>query len=126
MPMTAKGIAKGVEESGEVVEQLGRLICLLGKKLAYFHTNEHPDGKGPLDVRLVEEIGDTIGSLIFIATMLRLDTVAIDARADAKIYRFAAWENDPDNNIFGVDNPPGYRAPANDNIPFEQRDREFE
>lgn len=39
MPMTANGLAK-------LLEELGELSQVAAKKLAYFHTDEHPDGAG--------------------------------------------------------------------------------
>lgn len=49
--MPAKGLAKLIEECGELQQ-------IAGKKLAYYTTDEHPDGQGPLSTRLEDEIAD--------------------------------------------------------------------
>lgn len=100
MTMTAKGLAKLTEECGE-------LLTEIGKKLAYFHTNEHPDGKGPLDLRIAAEIADVLAACDFVrAHMLNIELNRyIDARRKEKFVRFQQWHALTDNNIHGVDQP---------------------
>jgi NTP pyrophosphatase (non-canonical NTP hydrolase) len=97
--MTAGGLAK-------LIEELGELAQVAGKKLAYFHTDEHPDGAGSLRGRLQDEIGDVLAACQFVAMTLGLDQEAIKARRDKKLDRFLGWHNLPDNNVHGVDRVP--------------------
>lgn len=100
MTMTANGLAKLIEECGE-------LLQVAGKKLAYFHTNEHPDGDRPLDLRLADEIADVMAACSFVrAHMLDIDlNRRIDRRRDEKFIRFQTWHALTDNNAHGVDSP---------------------
>jgi hypothetical protein len=101
--MCAKGVAKAIEEIAEVQIELNKLQQTLAKKLAYFHTDEHPDGKGPLNNRLEDEIGDAMGALDFAASKLGLHEGRIIARRKLKRDLFHRWDADPDNNRFAVD-----------------------
>lgn len=100
MPMTAKGLAKLIEECGELQQ-------IAGKKLAYFHTDDHPDGKGSLRLRLGEEVADVLAACDFIrAHMLGLDiNRMVDARRQEKFNLFQKWESMPEKNRLGVDCP---------------------
>lgn len=114
--MCAKGVAKLSEEVGELQIELGRLQQTLAKKLAYFHTDEHPDGAGPLSERLENEMGDVCGAIAFVVDRLGLNAERIDQRMAAKKALFMRWDAEPDNNKDGVDRvvwtaPPGFRAP---------------
>ena len=90
MPMTANGLAK-------LLEELGELSQAAAKKLAYFHTDEHPDGAGSLSQRLEQEMGDVCGAIMFVTHTLKLDRMAINDRALAKLSTFRKWHADPDN-----------------------------
>jgi NTP pyrophosphatase (non-canonical NTP hydrolase) len=96
MPMTAKGLAKLIEECGE-------LIQVAGKRLAYYTTDEHPDGGAPLSQRLEQEIGDVIAACNFVVTEHHLDAGQIGNRVALKLQRFRAWHADPTNNEHGID-----------------------
>ncbi len=100
--MTANGLAKLIEECGE-------LLQVAGKKLAYYHTNIHPDGEGALDVRLADEIADVLAACDFVrAHMLDIDlNRRIDGRRKEKFIRFQTWHSLTDNNLHGVDQAPG-------------------
>lgn len=101
MTMTAKGLAKLIEECGE-------LLQVAGKKLAYYHVDEHPDGKGQLTPRIAEEVADVMAACDFVRAHMfgtELNRM-IDARRDAKFTRFQQWESDPRKNLEGVDQPP--------------------
>lgn len=100
MTMTANGLAKLIEECGE-------LLQVAGKKLAYYHTNVHPDGEGPLDVRLADEIADVMAACAFVrAHMLDIDlNRRIDRRRSDKFMLFQTWHSLTDNNPHGVDRP---------------------
>ena len=90
MPMTANGLAK-------LLEELGELSQVAAKKLAYFHTDEHPDGAGSLSLRMEQEMGDVCGAILFVADEFGLDREAINGRALAKLSMFRAWHSDATN-----------------------------
>lgn len=96
MTMSAAGIPK-------LQEEIGELMAVLGKKLAYFHTDSHPDGKGPLSQRLIEEMGDVIAAISFCSERLALDQKKIQARAEFKLNLYAVWDRDKGNNVDAVD-----------------------
>ena len=98
MTMTASGVAKLIEECGELTQ-------ILGKKLAYWHTDEHPDGK-PIHARIQEEMGDVLAAIWFTAQELGLDQRAIQDRAVAKRKLFDTWQAQIDNNDFAIDGNP--------------------
>lgn len=95
MTMTAAGVAKLIEECGELQQ-------ILGKKLAYWHTNEHPDGAGPIDARIEEEMADVCAAIIFVAH-LGLNQLRIDNRITVKLDLFETWQGQLDNNDFAID-----------------------
>lgn len=99
MTMTAKGLAKLIEECGELQQ-------ILGKKLAYFHTDEHPDGKGSMRERLQDEIADVMAACTFVSRTMELDPHAINARRIRKLGQFHDWHDLTDNNEHGVDGTP--------------------
>lgn len=96
MPMCANGLAKLIEECGELQQ-------VAGKKLAYFYTDHHPDGAGPLTTRMEAEMGDVIAAILFVADLLHLDHDNIAARRDMKRALFEKWHADKGNNGDGVD-----------------------
>src|SRR3954471_440673 len=98
MPMAAKGLAK-------LSEELGELQQVVGKRLAYYHTRKHPDGAGDLDARMMEEMGDVMAAIFFVAEKFNLSFNTINTRRHKKLTLFRAWDADPNNNIDGVDAP---------------------
>jgi len=96
--MAAKGLAKLAEECGE-------LVAVIGKKLAYYHTDEHPDGAGSLSYRLEDEIADVQASCLFAAGINGLDLGRIADRTTEKLELFCKWQEDPNNNKDGIDRP---------------------
>ena len=96
MPMCAGGISKLIEECGELVQTLG-------KKLAYYHTDEHPDGAGSLRARIEDEIADVMAAAEFVAHTHRLDWARIRWRVGMKLSRFTDWHALPNNNEHGID-----------------------
>lgn len=96
MPMCAKGLAKLIEECGELTQ-------IAGKKLAYFHTDVHPDGAGSLARRLEDEIGDVIAACTFVEKAFGLSTSRIIDRTVAKRKVFESWDALTDNNQHAVD-----------------------
>ncbi|MES3011969.1 MAG: hypothetical protein V4738_14365 [Pseudomonadota bacterium] len=96
MTMAANGIAKLIEECGELQQ-------ILGKKLAYYTTDEHPDGAGSLTHRLEDEMGDVYAAMDLIRGTLDLDGAAINQRRDEKLRIFQLWHAASDNNQHAID-----------------------
>jgi NTP pyrophosphatase (non-canonical NTP hydrolase) len=90
MPMTANGLAKLIEECGELAQ-------VAGKKLAYYNTDIHPDGAGSLAQRLQDEIADVLAAAQFVAQTFQLNAAAIEARRLRKLALFASWHADATN-----------------------------
>ena len=90
MTMTANGLAKLLEECGELSQ-------VAAKKLAYFHTTDHPDGAGSLNNRLQDEIADVIAACLFVANTFKLDVEVISDRRDRKLALFDQWHADRNN-----------------------------
>lgn len=98
MPMTAHGLAK-------LLEELGELTQVAAKKLAYFHTDVHPDGAGSLKQRLEEEMGDVQAAIVFVQRKLGLDPVNILRRSGVKYDLYQKWDADPGNGADAFDAP---------------------
>lgn len=90
MPMTANGLAK-------LLEELGELSQVAAKRLAYFHTRTHPDGAGDLNRRMEDEIADVVAACRFVTQQFDLDPVHITMREARKLALFNEWHADPDN-----------------------------
>lgn len=94
--MTAAGVAKLIEECGELTQALG-------KKLAWWDTNApHWDGS-VLNERIEEEMGDVRAAIDFCIDRLGLDGAAVEVRERKKRALFDLWEAILDNNDHGVD-----------------------
>lgn len=96
MPLAAGGLCKLAEECGE-------LLQVIGKKLAYYHTQQHPDNAPPIDDRLCNEMADVLAAMSVVAEIHRLDQEALFQRAEVKADLFMLWHNDPDNNKDAID-----------------------
>lgn len=94
--MTGDGIAKLIEECGELTQ-------VLGKRLAYYTTDEHPDGGPPLRERMEDEMGDVIAAIELVITKHKLDRVRIGTRVHTKLGTFSEWTERSDNNEYGID-----------------------
>lgn len=90
MTMTANGLAKLLEECGELSQ-------VAAKKLAYFHTNEHPDGAGNLNERMEAEMADVAAACAFVQQQFGLNGKAIENRACIKLALFQRWHADNSN-----------------------------
>lgn len=97
MTMAARGIPKLIEECGELQQ-------VLGKRLAYYTTDEHPDGSN-LRRRMTEEMGDVLAAIEFVAEQEGLDYSALEGRVIRKLATFHMWDARADNNAEGVDAP---------------------
>lgn len=92
MAMTLNGLAK-------LAEELGELQAVVGKKIAYYHTDVHPDGNGSLRERMQEEIADVMASCQFVAEEFGLDQELIQNRVDRKLTLYNTWKNDPNEHV---------------------------
>ena len=79
------GTVKALEECGELAQVLAKLLA--------FPDTPHPDGTD-LDARLIEEMGDVIGTLAYLRDAQGLDLKAITARAQMKVDRFWKWHHE--------------------------------
>lgn len=76
----------------KVLEECGELQQVVGKLLAY-PDGEHPDGAGPLGLRLEEELADVMAAAQFVvdANPRLLDAMQVEHRVAAKAARFWVW-----------------------------------
>ncbi len=79
-----RGISKLMEECGELIQ--------IAAKAQAFPTGDHPDGKGPVQPRLVEELADVKAAIRYFeeANGLAVDTEH-DPRFLDKLAKFRAW-----------------------------------
>jgi NTP pyrophosphatase (non-canonical NTP hydrolase) len=103
--MAANGLAK-------LVEELGELSQVAGKKMAYIHTDIHPDGAGSLQARLENEAGDVQAAILFVTENFSLDADRIARRTAEKLATFRAWHQSADGyachcDLEPDDNPDG-------------------
>lgn len=89
MTMTANGLAKLIEECGEVIQIAGKLLA--------YPKGVHPDGKGHLHTRLENELADLSAAMTFVAETHNLDELGIHNRKTQKLHQFRAWHADPNN-----------------------------
>lgn len=80
------GVAKTLEEMGELGQVLGKLIATGGEPLHY-------DGSD-LRQRMLEEMGDVLGALQFTALYNGVDWVSIRDRAAVKMHTFERWHRE--------------------------------
>lgn len=89
--MTANGLAKLLEEMGELSQ-------VTAKRLAYFKPGcDHPDGAGALDQRMEDEMADVIAACAFVASQFNLNQTRMEARAKMKVETFERWHAQPGN-----------------------------
>ncbi len=88
MAMTAGGLAKLIEETGELQQ-------VAGKKLAYYNTDDHPDGQGSLKTRMEHEIADVMAIVAFVIDHFGLDDNLIAERSAAKLKQYEEWDANP-------------------------------
>lgn len=85
MTMTAKGLAKLIEECGE-------LIQIAGKKLACMETDKHWNVSS-LSKSLEDEIGDVLAACKFVSGSFNLDKDAIAKRMAYKLDLYLYWDS---------------------------------
>lgn len=84
MPLVFNGLAKLVEECGELTQ-------IAAKKMNYPDTDEHPDGKGSMKRRLEEEIADVLAAAKMVSEQYGLDDDFIVNRWQLKLSMFKKW-----------------------------------
>lgn len=91
MTMRQNGLAKLVEELGELAQVAGKMIQY--PELQLDDSQNHPDGTN-LRARLVEEMGDVLGAIDFVVEKLRLGPggLEVEARAKRKLNLFRQWD----------------------------------
>jgi len=79
------GISKLIEEMGELHQVLGKLMATHGDEL-------HWDGSN-LRVRMIEEMGDVLAAIHFVANenFTAMDHIKMTSRYDEKLARFEEW-----------------------------------
>lgn len=80
-----KGLAKLIEECGELQQ-------VAGKSLLYPDT-AHPDGKGFVRDRFIEELADVSAAIAYFIAYNNLPLDKIQDRTCMKIERFVDWTN---------------------------------
>jgi NTP pyrophosphatase (non-canonical NTP hydrolase) len=95
MTMACAGVAKLIEECGELQQ-------VLGKKLAWWTPDQpHWDGS-MLNQRLEEEMGDVLAAIEFVIEQLELSRRSIIDRAESKGDLFNTWQEQIDNNDHAI------------------------
>jgi NTP pyrophosphatase (non-canonical NTP hydrolase) len=83
------GIAKLVEELGEVIQVCGKLMMLSDIML---QTGEHWSGN--LKTMIEDELGDALAAINFVRSYCELDNARIVARYEEKIIKFKQWHRE--------------------------------
>lgn len=86
------GLPKVVEETGELLQVLGKLVP--------FPEGDHPDGKDNLERRLEMELGHVLAAIDYLVIHNGLDRGAIQYHAATKAELYKHW------GLTGVPNPP--------------------
>ena len=92
MTMTHQGLAKLGEEIGELQVELGKLQQVIGKYYAYPGGEGHPDGLGPMRMRLEDEMADVLAAIYFVRNTMNLNRNRITDRQILKEKLFAEWD----------------------------------
>lgn len=92
------GIAKLVEECGEVIQVAGKLMMTHGNPAHW---------SGDLRPMLVDELGDLLAAIGFVAkwSLSEEEETALNRRCEEKWIKFEAWHDDMD-----VDPPPSLES----------------
>lgn len=80
------GLSKLIEECGEVLQVVGKLIATSGE-------DKHFDGSD-LRVRISEELGDVLAAVRFVIEANGLDVDAIKAHGNVKLATFWRWHKE--------------------------------
>lgn len=91
MPMAQKGLAKLIEECGELIQEAAKAE---GMNLDI--DKPHWDGKGPLRERMENEMGDVIAAINFVCRKFDLNTFNIHYRTLQKEQTFEQFDKSED------------------------------
>ena len=86
---TWPGLAKLIEECGEVLQIAGKLITTNGENNYWDDRDLHKD--------LAEELGDLVAATSFVITYSGLDDDEVFERADMKMVLFEEWHKNGDD-----------------------------
>ena len=89
MPLVNHGLTKLMEECGE-------LIQIAAKKEAFLNTDVHPDNKGLMSVRLIEEMADVVAAISLVMQKLGLDREEFNKRYLEKIKILESFASEAD------------------------------
>lgn len=89
MSMTNNGLSKLIEECGEVLQVVGKLL--------QYPDGAHPDGKGDLTERLENELADLVGAIQFVEIKLSLHRRGITIRAGEKLHKYLKWDKEEES-----------------------------
>ena len=84
--LTLNGLAKLIEEAGEVTQVAGKMIA--------YPDGLHPDGMGHLKTRLEDELADLFAASSVVAILHGLSAERIEKRAEQKKALFLKWHED--------------------------------
>lgn len=96
MSLSFDGLVKLIEETGELIKEVGELQQVAAKKIAYFHTDDHPDGNGSLKHRLEDEIADVLAIATFVKDEFHLNETRITNRIAQKLDVYRQWHKEKD------------------------------
>lgn len=85
------GLAKVMEECGEVIQIAGKIIAADGRDLHWDMTADADAPWSPLASRLTDEIADTTAAILFLIETNQLNADRINLRANAKLAQFRKW-----------------------------------
>lgn len=80
------GLAKLVEESGELQQVVGKLMA--------YPASPHPDGAGDLPGRLLDELSDVAVAIEYVVHANGLDHPTFFSRMREKVERFSRWHKE--------------------------------
>lgn len=87
------GIGKLAEECGDVLQIIGKAVP--------FPSGDHPDGKGPVRGRFIEELGDLYAAIDYFCQANQLPESLITSRRRCKLAQFHRW------GLSGITSPLG-------------------
>lgn len=84
MTTSNDGLTKLIEGCGEVIQ-------VAAKKIAFMHTDDHPDGAGSIKARMEDELADLLAAVLFVTESFALDESRMSERAEKKYELFTTW-----------------------------------
>ena len=90
MPLTMRGLAKLVEECGELSQ-------IAAKKMTCMDSDWHWDGNGSLKDRLEDEIADVLAAVGVVSLNFGLDDSRMAERVARKMKLFMEWDAKKDD-----------------------------